>query len=71
MGDTRPQGKTQLSTKDKSSREQHTCNHVTEQCNFVQEVRRVVPNDFVWEISRVQHRAKCPDDNGYDLSTMK
>ena len=49
-----------------SSREQDTCQHVTEQRNFVQEVHRVVPNDFVWEISRLQHRAKRPKDNGYE-----
>ena len=70
MGDTRPQGKTIINERE-SSREQHTCKHVTAQCNFVQEVRRIVPNDFVWEICRVQHRAKCPNNSGYDLSTNK
>ena len=71
MGDTRPARENTLINKGESSREKHACQHVPEQRNFVQEVRRVDPNDVVWEISRVEHRAKPSNDKGYDLSTKK
>ena len=69
MVDTRPQRKTGLSEKETTRRNGAHLNTSQNKVTLLKMHAESVPNDFVWEVSRVEHHAKPPDDKGYDLST--
>ena len=47
------------------------CDMSPHNVSFFRKYVRVVLNQFVWEISRVQKRAKPSEDEGDDLSTKR